>query len=431
MAFRLLPVPGEPGTRADERIVPDLTWIRRTWPVDLRDAYAATGHKAGGEHPLGLGVDIWPDFRRGGTWDDVDRLAAFAAKRRDVFRWIGYDGRFGTDADPNHGRGNHLHLSWRHTNTVLGGAGTVPRLRSGPGTPGSNIKRNLGTFESTSYGPPWGGIQGTGVTANGTDLRSGRQVYGVAVDPGVIPLGSHLYITPNPFNHPGTFVAFDTGGAIDGKRIDFYDWRGRKKQNGWGRRTVTVQLARRKSNTGPDAATGVVRPGGDDPASDTGNPDTVLASWFGGPNIITPGSIPGANEAGNAAKDAAGAVKSAVDFFKWIAWIFHPRNILRVVEFMIGFPLIGVGIWILVQQWRDADSQAPMRMLGDAVSMTGPGRALRVAKGKRVGKGLARSDARRRETAKAVKSGRSKEIQRQGEKRLRRESRKDKEDIPF
>ncbi len=48
----------------------------------------------------------------GGTWDDVDRLAAWAEPIQDhprpPFRWVGYDG------DPNHGRGNHLHLSWRH-----------------------------------------------------------------------------------------------------------------------------------------------------------------------------------------------------------------------------------------------------------------------------------------------------------------------------
>lgn len=105
----------------------------------------------------------------------------------------------------------------------------------------------LGTFVSTSYGPPWGGIQGQGVTAGGVDLKDGKQVYGVAVDPKVIPLGSTLQITPNPFNYNGEFLAFDTGGAIKGKRIDFYDWRGRTEQKGWGRKSVKVTLVQRGS----------------------------------------------------------------------------------------------------------------------------------------------------------------------------------------
>ena len=106
------------------------------------------------------------------------------------------------------------------------------------GVPG--VGDGLGKFGATSYGPPWGGIQGTGVTRTGVNLKDAPHMYGVAVDPDVIPLGTRLKINPNPFNYSGTFVAFDTGGAIKGKRIDFYDWRGRAAQNGWGRRSVSV-----------------------------------------------------------------------------------------------------------------------------------------------------------------------------------------------
>jgi 3D (Asp-Asp-Asp) domain-containing protein len=102
-----------------------------------------------------------------------------------------------------------------------------------------------GAFASTSYGPPWGGIQGTGVTATGIDLRSGPRRHLVAVDPDVIPLGSRLRIWPNPFSYRGAFLAGDTGGAIQGNRIDFYDWRGRRAQLGWGTRNVTVEQLRR------------------------------------------------------------------------------------------------------------------------------------------------------------------------------------------
>lgn len=96
-------------------------------------------------------------------------------------------------------------------------------------------------FISTAYGPPWNAMNGTGVTAAGVDLRDGKPYYGVAVDPSVIPLGTKLTIWPNPFKYRGTFEAFDTGGAIKGNRIDFYDWRGRSRQLLWGRRTVEVE----------------------------------------------------------------------------------------------------------------------------------------------------------------------------------------------
>jgi 3D (Asp-Asp-Asp) domain-containing protein len=97
-----------------------------------------------------------------------------------------------------------------------------------------------GGFVSTSYGPPWGGIQGTGVTRTGVNLKNSPHIYGIAVDPSVLSLGQKYKVWPNPFGYRGAFKAFDTGGAIKGNRIDFYDWRGRQAQLGWGRRDVTV-----------------------------------------------------------------------------------------------------------------------------------------------------------------------------------------------
>ena len=45
----------------------------------------------------------------------------------------------------------------------------------------------------------------------------------IAVDPGVIPLGSRVYIPAYKHDgHGGWFVAQDTGGAIVGHRIDVY-----------------------------------------------------------------------------------------------------------------------------------------------------------------------------------------------------------------
>lgn len=95
---------------------------------------------------------------------------------------------------------------------------------------------------STAYGPPWEGIQGTGVTATGIDLRLGQHYYIIAVDPRVIPLHSHCAVDPNPFGLVVVFRAEDTGGAILGNHIDFYDWRGRAKQLAWGKRYVDVTI---------------------------------------------------------------------------------------------------------------------------------------------------------------------------------------------
>jgi 3D (Asp-Asp-Asp) domain-containing protein len=118
-----------------------------------------------------------------------------------------------------------------------------------------------GSWLATSYGPPWGGIEGNGVTATGVDLRSGRPALEIAVDPSVIPLGSWVYVQPNPFGTAQPFYAGDTGGAIHGRHIDIYDWRGRTSQQAWGVRSVTVTPASASGSSAtctasPEAARG-------------------------------------------------------------------------------------------------------------------------------------------------------------------------------
>ncbi len=107
---QIVAIPGQPGELVDERILPDLLWIIQTFHARVTDGYAATGHKGFGEHPLGLAVDLVPG--PGGSWADIDRLAALAEpaqnQPRSPWRWVGYNG------DPGHGRGHHLHLSWQH-----------------------------------------------------------------------------------------------------------------------------------------------------------------------------------------------------------------------------------------------------------------------------------------------------------------------------
>jgi hypothetical protein len=107
---RIVPIPGQAGESADERIVPDILLLQQRFHFTITAAYAPSGHAEGGEHPLGLAVDLVPG--PGSTWDDIDALAHWAEPEqnhpRSPFRWVGYDG------DAGHGRGNHLHLSWEH-----------------------------------------------------------------------------------------------------------------------------------------------------------------------------------------------------------------------------------------------------------------------------------------------------------------------------
>jgi peptidoglycan DL-endopeptidase CwlO len=81
------------------------------------------------------------------------------------------------------------------------------------------------TVEASGYS-----LQGT----TSTGIPAGWGV--VAVDPSVIPLGTRISIPGY-----GEGVAADTGGAVQGARIDI--WFPTKEQAlGWGRRTVTVVL---------------------------------------------------------------------------------------------------------------------------------------------------------------------------------------------
>ena len=46
-----------------------------------------------------------------------------------------------------------------------------------------NQSAGSGSWLATAYGPPWGGIQGDGMTATGINLTAGPPVLEVAVDP--------------------------------------------------------------------------------------------------------------------------------------------------------------------------------------------------------------------------------------------------------
>ncbi len=115
------------------------------------------------------------------------------------------------------------------------GCGVAPDVTVATGATGSWV--------ATAYGPPWGGINGDGITAIGLNLTAGPAVYEVAVDPSVIALGSYVRVEPNPFDTGAAFYAADTGSAILGRHVDIYDWQGRGAQLAWGERAVSVTAA--------------------------------------------------------------------------------------------------------------------------------------------------------------------------------------------
>ncbi|MGO9903904.1 MAG: 3D domain-containing protein [Solirubrobacteraceae bacterium] len=123
---------------------------------------------------------------------------------------------------------------------LLGGAANPPACL--PTTVGAGVGGG-GNWLATSYGPPWGGIQGDGITATGLDLTAGQPALEIAVDPSQIPLRSFEHVTPNPFATNHAFYAADTGAAIIARHIDIYDWQGRAAQDAWGQRQVTVTPA--------------------------------------------------------------------------------------------------------------------------------------------------------------------------------------------
>ncbi len=70
-----------------------------------------------------------------------------------------------------------------------------------------------------------------GITASGTTAAEGRTI---AVDPEVIPLGTHVFVDGREY------IAEDTGSGIDGRTIDIFFGSHRAALQ-WGKRQVTVR----------------------------------------------------------------------------------------------------------------------------------------------------------------------------------------------
>ncbi len=119
-------IPHAEGDMVDQRIIPNLRWIAKRYPIYVTDGYSGPlpngehvgcngCHVKNSDHYNGLAVDIVPlepSSKCDASWAGITRLALFAEpeqnKPRPPFRWVGYDG------DAGHGCGHHLHLSWNH-----------------------------------------------------------------------------------------------------------------------------------------------------------------------------------------------------------------------------------------------------------------------------------------------------------------------------
>lgn len=180
---KIVPIPGFPGESIDRRLLPDIRMMKRKYKIFVTDGYSKDPvHSANGEHPMGLALDIVPDFAKGGSWRLITKLAKHAEPSQNAprapFRWVGYNG------DSNHGKGHHLHLSWNHSDTKPGRkAKSVYTLKcpgsGGGGNTGGSGGGNPGGGTPTPTPTPSGGVRpgyAGGSTSGGLGARVLRQM---------------------------------------------------------------------------------------------------------------------------------------------------------------------------------------------------------------------------------------------------------------
>lgn len=139
------------------------------------------------------------------------------------------------------------------------------------------------------------------------------------------------------------------------------------------------------------------------------NPAAPIESIFGAPTnpvsqvesgIDTVQS--GVKDASTVISDAGKTISSVGDFLSYVAWIFHPLNFLRAVEFIAGFNLFIVGIYVLMRGRRGGGATSSP-IVRRAIQASPAGRVIRVRQGTRMGRyegqrEAARMSARQAET---------------------------------
>ena len=177
-------IPHEEGDMVDQRILPNLRWLAKRFPIYITDGYSGplpNGEHAGchnchvknSDHYNGLAVDIVPlrpSSSCDANWAGITRLALWAEPTQNrplpPFRWVGYDG------DAGHGCGNHLHLSWNHAIAPM--FQLAEWVEAFPvnftGVKPGAAPKSRSTAPKAPAGPPGGISQ---VTTGGVSARSG------------------------------------------------------------------------------------------------------------------------------------------------------------------------------------------------------------------------------------------------------------------
>jgi hypothetical protein len=179
-------IPHEEGDMVDRRILPNLRWIAKRYPIYVTDGYSGplpSGehagchgcHVRGSDHYNGLAVDIVPleaSPRCDAKWTGITNLALWAEQTQNhpnlPFRWVGYEG------DAGHGCGHHLHLSWNHALAPqFSLAEWVEVFPVSPTGPKPVTRKKRGSAPPAPTGPPGpsGGI--SQVTFGGVSARVG------------------------------------------------------------------------------------------------------------------------------------------------------------------------------------------------------------------------------------------------------------------
>jgi hypothetical protein len=146
--------------------------------------------------------------------------------------------------------------------------------------------------------------------------------------------------------------------------------------------------------------------GGFDATGTTGG-----AAATGGADIAGAGggAAGAAGLAAGAGVGLLGGISNTLDFLKWIAWIFHPLNLLRAVEFITGIATMFYGLHTLMGVMRRG-SATHRTTLGSVFSWTPWGRELRFAKARKRGKRAGEIQAERDVAYRGARQERSKAI---------------------
>ena len=192
---RFVDIPGFPGEMIDRRLLNDIRWLAKRYPIFITDGYSMSDvHSREGEHPLGLALDIVPNKAEGGTWADITRLARWAEPRQDrpraPFRWVGYSG------DAHHGPRDHLHLSWAHSPARPGRPAKLVNTLRCPSTPGGGTQPPTGgSLEGDApAGGGAGGGGGGGQGGGGNEQPTGGSLSGSGSTTGGV--GGKLGLAP-------------------------------------------------------------------------------------------------------------------------------------------------------------------------------------------------------------------------------------------